>query len=504
MTQLHLPFLELAILIPLLGSAWLLKVREPAVAQTRSTIIMVATFLSTVGAWLDLYALHAPEAHDRWDLLSTWLGPEFPVVDELSAPLLPLAALLYLLTTGATLRTKVRRFSFGGNLLSLSILLATLSCREPWILAALLVAGAIPPYLELRNRRKPVRIYVLHMGLLSVCLAAGAAMLEFGHAAPHWQAWGAGFLMLAVLIRSGIFPFHCWLTDLFEHATFGTALLQGTPIVGAYVYVRVVFPYAPQWQVDLLGYMAIFTAVYGGGMALVQREARRFFCFLLVSHTAIVLLGLQIATPHSVTGALCVWLSVALALSGFGLTLRSIESREGRLSLVGYHGLYDHVPTLAAFFLLTGLASVGFPGTFGFVGTEMLVDGVVQAYPHAGIGVVIATTLTGIAVLKTYFRIFTGKHHVTTISLRRRPAERFAVLALGTVILGGGILPQPGIASRHHAALEILEHRRQLSDAKSTAFDHHSTPALDVSQHSTPAVERPSDTATSAVLKYSR
>jgi ABC-type dipeptide/oligopeptide/nickel transport system ATPase component len=34
---------------------------------------------------------------------------------------------------------------------------------------------------------------------------------------------------------------------------------------------------------------------------------------------------------------------------------------------------------LAVCFLLTGLASVGFPGTLGFVGSEMLVDGAVEA-----------------------------------------------------------------------------------------------------------------------------
>jgi NADH-quinone oxidoreductase subunit M len=164
------------------------------------------------------------------------------------------------------------------------------------------------------------------------------------------------------------------------------------------------------------------------------------------------------------------------------------------------------IPTLGSAIraILTGLASVGFPGTFGFVGTEMLVDGVVQAYPYAGIGVVIATTLAGIAVMKAYFRIFTGKHHVTTISLRRRPAERIAVLTLGTVILGGGILPQLGVASRHHAALEILEHRRQAADDRSNEPLRPSKVLHDVSKHSTPAVDRPSDTKTSVVLKYSR
>ena len=50
----------------------------------------------------------------------------------------------------------------------------------------------------------------------------------------------------------------------------------------------------------------------------------------------------------------------------------------GRLSLADFHGLYDHSPALAVCFLVTGLASVGFPGTLGFVATELLVDGAVD------------------------------------------------------------------------------------------------------------------------------
>ena len=51
-----------------------------------------------------------------------------------------------------------------------------------------------------------------------------------------------------------------------------------------------------------------------------------------------------------------------------------------------------------------------------------------------------------------YFRIFNGKVHTGTIDLRCRLAERVAVMVLSVLIIGGGILPQPGVASRYHAA----------------------------------------------------
>jgi NADH-quinone oxidoreductase subunit M len=144
------------------------------------------------------------------------------------------------------------------------------------------------------------------------------------------------------------------------------------------------------------------------------------------------------------------------------MTLRSLEARLGRLSLREYHGLYEHMPRVAVFFLLTGLASVGFPGTVGFVATDLLVDGAVQAYPWIGMLVVVAATLNGIAVVHAYFRLFTGHRHAVSIPIRSRPRELTAVLVMSSLILLGGIVPQPGIASRYAAATELLKEKGTL------------------------------------------
>jgi NADH-quinone oxidoreductase subunit M len=197
----------------------------------------------------------------------------------------------------------------------------------------------------------------------------------------------------------------------------------------------------------------------------VQREARRFFCYLFLSHSALVLVGLELATPIGLTGALCVWLSIGLALGGFGLTLRALEARRGRLMLTDFQGLYDQAPNLAICFVLTGPASVGFPGTFGFVGAELLVDGAVEAYAYVGIAVVVATALNGIAVVKAYFLLFTGTRRRSSISLQSRGRERFAVLTLAGLILAGGVVPQPQVASRALAAAELLRDRNALAEA---------------------------------------
>ncbi len=467
MSELHLPWLELTVVIPLIGALLVSRIRDVTVANRWSLAIGGITLACAVGAWQDFHWLHVREAHDHWDLIETVTGRDLLVLDQLSAPLLPLAALVYWLTSLATLRTKIRRFSFAWALVSEAIVLATLSCKEPWGVIALLVLGTVPMYRELTGRRKPTRVYALHMGLFIVMLIAGWAIIEIeGVEEPH-SIWSVAPLVMAVLIRSGIAPLHCWMTDLFEHATFGRALLFVTPMLGAYAAVRLLLPVAPSEVLQDVGLVSLATAFYAAGMALVQREARRFFCYIFLSHSALVLVGLDSRSPIGLTGALCMWISVGMSLGGFGLTLRALEARHGRLSLTGYHGVYEHTPALAVCFLLTGMASVGFPGTFGFLATELLVDGAVQAYPFVGIAVVIAAALNGIAVLKAYFLLFTGTRHVTTVPLAIGWRERLAVLTLAALIIGGGLFPQPGVASRYQAALELApeeEHDDELDD----------------------------------------
>src|SRR5439155_23892863 len=185
---------------------------------------------------------------------------------------------------------------------------------------------------------------------------------------------------------------------------------------------------AAAWVWRSLALLSLLPAVCAPSLALVQPAARGFFCYVFLSHSSLVLVGMEVANRLGLTGALCVWLSVGLSLAGFGLTLRSVEARRGRLSLDQFHGLYEHMPMLAILFLITGLGSIGFPGTLGFVGTELLLEGVRRIYPLLGTAIVAAAALNGLAVLHAYFRVFTGVRHVTSIDLRLRWPEQIAVL----------------------------------------------------------------------------
>jgi NADH-quinone oxidoreductase subunit M len=459
MTELHFPWLELSILTPLLGTVVVYLVGQGDRSRWIATAFCTLALLFAVGEFIDFSSLHSFEAHDHWDLMNYLFHQDVFVVDELSAPLLPLTAFVYLVTVLSTLRTKVHRFSFSLTLISESILLATYSCRASWTLVALLALATFPPWIEIRSRGRCSRIYTLHMSAFVIFLFLGYGLHQFSNQANETAMVAGAFLTFAALLRNGIAPVHCWMTDLFEKATFGTAILYVTPLTGAFAVMRLVLPIAPDWVLHWIVLASLITAVYASGMALVQTEARRFFCYLFLSNSSLVLVGLELATPIGLTGALCVWLSVVLSMTGFGLMLRSIEARLGRVSLADYHGLYEQMPPIAGFFLLTGLAAIGFPGTIGFIAVELLVEGAVEVYPQIGTAVVVAAALNGIAILLAYFRIFAGRRSTTPVAIGIRWPERISVSMLSILILGGGLFPQLGVASRYHAALELEKHR---------------------------------------------
>lgn len=462
MNELHLPWLELCILVPALASPWVGRILDVSRARSASLVVAATTLLLALAGWIDFETLFAFEAHDHWDVVKSVIGREEFVIDKLSAPLLPLTALLFFLTMLATPRVKFGKYSFALGLFSLSSTLAVLSCKETWLLITLLVVNAIPMYVDLRTRKRSTRVFVFHIGLSMILMILGAACHEFS---TSELGRGVGIVMLvaALLIRSGCAPLHCWITDLFEHAAFGNALLFITPLVGAYATMRLVLPIAPDWALRSIAFLSLATALYASCMAIIQTDSRRFFCFLFLSHSALVLVGLETTTPIGLTGALCVWLSVALSLTGLGLTLRCVEARTGPLSLNQYHGMYSHMPHLAGFFLLTGLSAVGFPCTIGFTGTELLVEAAIEISPWIGGVVVVSTALNGIAILQAYFRIFTGTTHHSTIDLASVGSERIAIMTFTLLLIGAGLWPQPGVHSRFDAAVELLGHREVTS-----------------------------------------
>lgn len=427
-----LPWLELSLLLSLVGAVVAAFIKMPGLALRACLGFLLAILLCATAASLSMGA--------------GWL--KHFAVDDLAAPMLPVLSMLHLVTLLGTAKSRVSPLFCTRLMLATFVSLAAVTCHESWMLVSLLVIGVLLPLWDLHSRGSATRGYLIHMSLFIVLLVLG---WQFAH-----KPIGIALLLLALLLRGGIVPLHGWVPTLFQGAAYGTAMIFVLPLMEVLAALRLL-PHAPEWMLNAASIACLITAVYGGGMAIVQNEVRKFYAHLCLSQTSLVMFAVMLHTSNGLTAALCLWISSSLALAGLAFSVRALEARFGALSLREHHGYYEQVPGLAICFLITGLASVGFPGTIGFVPMELLISGSADQGLWVSGTLAIAAMFNGIAIMRAYFALFTGKRPTTSVSLQKTPLERAGIIVIAlTVFLGGWFSPGV-VASRHETADKLLE-----------------------------------------------
>jgi NADH-quinone oxidoreductase subunit M len=387
-------------------------------------------------------------------------------IDTLSLALLPLAAGLWLLTVAVTPRAALDRrglrrtalatlITLGSFLTESAVVLLLLSVASVW---TFLSALADPAH---QYQRRVVAVY---LGFSTLLFAVGVALIVSpGAQNTTIETVAMWLIVVAALVRKGIVPFHAWVPEVFDHGRLGPAILFNAPQLGAYMTVVLIVPRASPEMLRVIAILALVTAVYGAALALVQVSARRACGYLFMSQSALVMAGLDCTSVSALAGGLSVWLSAGLAFAGLARCVLVLEARRGRLDLTTYHGGYERMPLLAISFLCMGLACTGFPGTFGFIGQELLVDGAVDAFPLMGFAVVLASALTGLAVLRMYFSLFCGRSHMQahpSLRLGLTAREAWTFVALVIALIGFGVAPRALVDSRIAASNDILRQRQ--------------------------------------------
>jgi NADH-quinone oxidoreductase subunit M len=387
-------------------------------------------------------------------------------VDTLSAVLLPFAAGLWLLTVAVTPRAALDRGGLRRTALATLITLASFLTESAVVLLLLSVASIWTFLSALADpiHRYQRRVVASYLGFSTLVFGVGVALL-IGPGVRNTTIETAALwlIVIAALVRKGIVPFHAWVPEVFDHGRLGPAILFSAPQVGAYMTVVLIVPRASPDMLRMIAILALGTAVYGAALALVQTSARRALGYLFMSQSALVMAGLDCTSVSALAGGLLVWLSAGLAFAGLARAVLVLEARRGRLDLTTYHGGYERMPLLAISFLVMGLACTGFPGTLGFVGQELLVDGAVDAFPVMGFAVVIASALTGLAVVRMYFSLFCGRSDALASSgfrLGLTPREAWTFVALVLALVGFGVAPRPLVNSRFTASDDILLRRQ--------------------------------------------
>jgi NADH-quinone oxidoreductase subunit M len=434
------------------------RLRRLAVA---SALAMVMAALVTA-IWPPLRALSI-----RTSALSWVFGGEAVIrIGTLSGVLLPFAAGLWLLTVAATPRAALDRGGLRRTAVATLVTVASFLTESAVVLLLLSVASVWTFLSALADpaHQYQRRIVAAYLGFSTLLMGVGVALLiSPGAQNTTIETVGLWLIVIAALVRKGIVPFHAWVPEVFDHGRLGPAILFSAPQVGAYITAVLIVPRASPDMLRIIAILALGTAVYGAALALVQTSARRACGYLFMSQSALVMAGLDCTSVSALAGGLLVWLAAGLAFAGLARCVLVLEARRGRLDLTTYHGGYERMPVLAVSFLAMGLACTGFPGTLGFVGQELLVDGAVDAFPVMGFAVVLASALTGLAVLRMYFSLFCGRpeglaHSGLQLGLTSREAWTF--VALVVALIGFGVAPRPLVESRIAASEEILRLRQ--------------------------------------------
>jgi NADH-quinone oxidoreductase subunit M len=397
----------------------------------------------------------------------TWIpgGEAIIRIGTLSGVLLPFAAGLWLLTVAVTPQASLDRGGLRRTAIATLITVASFVTESAVVLLILSVASvwAFMSALADPAHRRQRRIVGAYLGFSTLLFGVGIALLIGpGARGTMFETVGMWLIVIAALVRKGIVPFHAWVPEVFDHGRLGPAILFNAPQLGAYMTVVLIVPRASPDMLRVIAILALGTAVYGAALALVQTSARRACGYLFMSQSALVMAGLDCTSVSALAGGLLVWLSAGMAFAGLARAVLVLEARRGRLDLTTYHGGYERMPLLAISFLAMGLACTGFPGTLGFVGQELLVDGAVDAFPVMGFGVVIASALTGLAVLRMYFSLFCGRpdrRAHSSLRLGLTPREAWTFVALVTTLIGFGLVPRPIVDSRFAASEDILRLR---------------------------------------------
>ncbi|MFW5738963.1 MAG: complex I subunit 4 family protein [Myxococcota bacterium] len=232
-----------------------------------------------------------------------------------------------------------------------------------------------------------------------------------------WCFWG---FAIAFFIKVPMFPVHTWLPDAHVQAPTGGSIILAAVLLkmGTYAYMRFamgLFPWAAGSQAaNLAGIAVLGGIVYGALCSWKQDDFKRLIAYSSVAHLGYVMLGLFANTHSSTQGALLQMVNHGISTGALFLLVGVIYDRRHTREIKEFGGLAKVMPVYAAVFIIVTMASVGVPGTNGFVGEFLVIMGTYTS-PYlgkfAGVDAVLAAfgvILAAIYMLSVVQKVFFG------------------------------------------------------------------------------------------------
>ncbi|HSM36605.1 MAG TPA: NADH-quinone oxidoreductase subunit M [Longimicrobiales bacterium] len=280
------------------------------------------------------------------------------------------------------------------------------------------------------------------------------------------QLWLFGAFALAFAIKVPLFPLHTWLPDAHVEApTPGSVILAAVLLkMGTYGFVRFLLPFFPLASthpdvVTTLMALGVVGIVYAAWVAAVQPDAKKLIAYTSVAHMGFVVLGVFAITVIGLQGAMIVMLSHGISTGAMFLLLGMLYERRHTRLIEDYGGLAAVTPMLATAFVLTALASIGVPGTSGFVGEFLALLGTYETHPFFTIAAATGVIFAAYYMLPMVQRIFFNRvdrpenERLADLSVR----EGVVLAPLLALMVWMGVQPAPFLRRMEASVSAVVE-----------------------------------------------
>jgi NADH-quinone oxidoreductase subunit M len=464
------PLLSLVIFLPLAGAAFILLIRgEPeVVAQNARAVALwtsAITFLLSLLIWSNFDpASHEFQMVERADWFVGFNINYHVGVDGISLWFVILSTLLTMLcviSSWHSIQTRIKEFMVA--FLIMDTFMVGVFCALDMVLFYLFFEGIlIPMFLIIGIWGGPNRVYsafkfFLYTFLGSVLFLVAILVLyfhegttdiptlmagEYGVTLQRWL-WLAMFASFAVKIP--MWPFHTWLPDAHVEApTAGSVLLAGVLLkLGGYGYLRFSLPMLPEaseFFTPLIYTLSVVAVIYTSLVALMQEDMKKLIAYSSIAHMGIVTIGIFTPNALGVDGSIFQMLSHGVVSGALFMVVGVVYDRLHTHEIDRFGGLVSRMPIYAVTFMLFSLASVGLPGTSGFVGEILVIVGVFQINSWVALLAATGAFLSVAYMLWLYRRVIFGalvKDDLKgMMDLRANEVIAFVPLVVITLLMG--------------------------------------------------------------------
>jgi len=484
------PILSTVTFLPLVGVAFLLLFLrgEGAVVDRNARYVALwaslSTFVLSLFVW---FGFERGSAEFQFVETGVWM-PDFNItyhmgVDGISMPFVMLVTLLTplcILASWEAITRRVKEYMIA--FLVLETLMVGMFCALDIVLFYVFFEGVlIPMFLIIGVWGGERRVYsafkfflytlagsvLMLLAILAIYLVTGTtdipALLEaeIPRSLQNWL-WLAFFASFAVKVP--MWPVHTWLPDAHVEApTAGSVILAGVLLkMGGYGFLRFslpMLPFASEFFAPLIFSLSVVAVIYTSLVALAQEDMKKLIAYSSVAHMGFVTIGIFCVNQQGIEGAMIQMLSHGVVSAALFLIVGVVYDRLHTRLIERYDGLVERMPAYAFIFMLFMLASVGLPGTSGFVGEFLVLVGIFQVNTWVALlaasGMVLGAAYMLYLYRRVIFGILTRKDLMSVSDVNWRERLVFAPLVL--VVLWMGIYPASFIDVMAASVASIVE-----------------------------------------------